>query len=277
MKLLYKFLFEVIPPNLQNKLGKSSLLKPLRDAILRPSGSFAVSAVEIEKKYFNYDINFKYFASAKIALKAKKRGVENTLLKNTIELLRKYKSIKDDCVVIDVGTNFGFLSMVWALSSCKNGFVHGFEANKKVYNTFRSTIEHNRINNIVLNYNAVGKKNEEVKIYDMDTTSNVNNQNISNQFNMVDMISLDYYIKEKEIKRCDLVKIDVDGIEFEIINGGLDLLKNLKPIFVIETNNDRRIVDFFKKNDYSVLDMELNLFSDSNVLPPNIFCVPKTL
>jgi hypothetical protein len=71
------------------------------------------------------------------------------------------------------------------------------------------------------------------------------------------------------------VKIDVDGIKLDILMGATELIKKLKPIFTVETNGYKKIIDFFHKLDYQILDMKLNPIQSGNQLPPNIFCIPK--
>ena len=41
---------------------------------------------------------------------------------------------------------------------------------------------------------------------------------------------LDNYCKEKNISRIDVLKIDVEGSEIEVLEGGVDILKNTNII-----------------------------------------------
>lgn len=275
MKKLYEFISNKLSLKTKNQLGANRFLKPIRDAFLRKNGKYKETFVEIEKDYLNYSTKFRYYASIKNALKAKNKGVENTILRNSIILLKQLNKTNDDCVIIDVGSNFGYMSMVWGLSVCQNGKVHSFEANKDVYSSFLNSINYNDFKNVILNYNAIGNLNKAVKMYHMDTTSNFNNINNNNKYDMVEMLTLDTYNDQVQLGRCDVIKIDVDGIEYEILQGSLNVMKLYRPIFIVETNNDPRIVDFFITNNYDVLDMKLEPYMPPSQLPPNIFCLPK--
>src|SRR5690606_27589968 len=144
------------------------------------------------------------------------------------------------------------------------------EANKDVYTSFLKSINYNRFKNIDLNYKALGNIDKTVKMYHMDTTSNVNNIDNTDNYDMVEMVTLDSYDNQNKIGRCDLIKIDVDGIEYEILQGSLETMKRYRPIYIVETNNDPRIVDFFTMNNYNVLDMKLAPYEPDTQLPPNI-------
>lgn len=275
MKKLYEFISNRLSTKTKNQLGSNRFLKPIRDAVLRRKGRFKETFVEIEKNYLEYSTNFRYYASIKSALKAKHKGVENTILTNSILLLKQLNNTNDDCVIVDVGSNFGYMSMVWGQSVCRNGKVHAFEANNDVYSSFLNSINFNGFANINLNYKALGNSNQTVKMYHMDTTSNFNNITNTDKFEMVDMLTLDSYDSQNDLGRCDVIKIDVDGIEYDILQGSIKVMQIYQPMYIVETNNDSRIVEFFTMNNYAVLDMKLKPYKSPSPLPSNIFCMPN--
>ena len=89
------------------------------------------------------------------------------------------------------------------------------------------------------------------------------------------MVRVDDYVAKNNISKCDLIKIDVDGVEHDILKGSLKTLEQFKPICIVETNDDHHIVDFFIDNNYKVLDEKLNEYKAGVRLPPNIYCVPN--
>jgi|GEM_PF-1972554 FkbM family methyltransferase len=271
-------LYDWIPKRTQNILGKSEILRPMRNLILRPQGVFREISVWIERSYLEYPVSFKFYASLKVASKAKKSGIENTLLRNAITLVKKHKGPSNKAVIFDVGANFGYLSLVWAKSIAQNGRIIAFEPNLNVHNSFKNSIRANNLNSIIELQNfAVGKKEGNIQLFLSSTTSNILRSNIQDEHSTsIEMVSLDAFTKGNGIEHCDLVKIDVDGIELDILRGATHLIKKCKPIFIVETNGDKRILDFFYQYEYQILDMELNPFQIKNQLPANIFCIPKT-
>ena len=213
--------------------------------------------------------------------KAQKHGIENTLLRSSLKLMDELKPNRTDLVIMDVGANFGFLSLVWAQTIANRGQVYAFEPNPKVYSSFCKSVQNNNLENIIhVEHKAVGKTEGTVELFLSPTTSNVNPDvntmdSIPPNHTMVDMTTIDAFLKNKGLTTCDLIKIDVDGIELHILEGSKQTIKACQPIFVVEINNDIRIIDFFKWHRYRVLDMQLVEYKYDDPLPPNVFCVPN--
>lgn len=273
---IIKNLYNFIPQPLQKKLGNSKILKLIRNLLLRPYGSFRETSVIVKRNYLEYPVSFIFFASLKVSAKAERKGIENTLLRNSLKLL-KDKVPSGDAVVLDVGANFGYLSMVWANSVAKNGKVFAFEPNVKVFRSFQKSVAENQLESRIKPNNlAVGKENGRITIYTNTTTANILKAEMTQKnASLIEMVTLNSFVKNADLYRCDLVKIDVDGIELEILKGATDLIEHFRPIFIVETNEDRRIIEYFMSFHYQILDMELNPFQTGAVMPPNIFCIPK--
>ena len=222
-------LYQTLPPKMRNAIGKSVLLKPLRDFFLRSKGSFRETKVLVNQDYLEYKVNFIFFASMKIASKAEKSGIENTLLRNSIHLLNKHKRVKDDAVILDVGANFGFLSLVWANAISQNGKVIAFEPNISVHNSLKKSIRANNLESTIQLKNlAVGNKDGSIELFLSSTTSNIMEGGMQeNNKTTIEMVSLDSFSKRNDIVRCDLIKIDVDGIELDILMGANEFVGKL--------------------------------------------------
>jgi FkbM family methyltransferase len=278
MKLISK-LYEFLPSKTIYIIGKSKMLKPIRNWVLRKNGKYKVVKSSINRIYENYKINFDFLAPIKISVKAKKRGIENTLIRNSIKLLNNYVKHNNDCIIIDIGANYGYLSTVWALSVSKNnGKVVSFEPSPSVSEIFNELIQINKLDSkILLKKYATGNRNETIKMYDYGTTANIKNNINKNESFLIKMITLDSFIKTENIEKVDLIKIDTDGYEFEILKGAKNILEKDKPVLIIETNNDQRIINFCKDLNYIILDMSLKPYKSNNHMPLNIFCVNKKI
>lgn len=272
---LRMFIYNFFSKKIKNKLGRSKILEPFRNLFFRNNGSYREVHTFVKRKYLKYFVEFNFYASIQVANKAKNKGIENTLLNNSLKLL---KSNIDDKTIFDVGTNFGYLSMVWANSICKKGKVYSFEPHPLLYNSLSKSIKSNSLEDIIVWENvAVGNETGTIDIKILPTTSNkmdVESNSINVKKEKVNIITLDHYVEKNNIMKCDLIKIDVDGIEFEILNGAKELIKKMYPIFIVETNKDDRIIDFFEGFDYQILNMNLKPI-EVGELPLNIFCIPN--
>ena len=271
-------IYNTFPSGIRKGIGNSAILKPFRNSLLRSNGVYNEAEVSVKRDYLGYKMEFIFFASIKVAAKAKKSGIENTILRNSIQLIKNLKATENDATILDIGASFGYLSLVWANSIAQNGRVISFEPNPNVFKSFRKSISSNNLDSIIhLNNLAVGAKDEKIELFLNSTSSNTLNIKGKKRDGItIDMVSVDSFTKKNNIVNCDLVKIDVDGIELDILLGSQELLKKCKPIFIVETNGDEKIIEFFNQNSYEILDMQLNVFQPGNKLPLNIFCIPKT-
>lgn len=269
-------LYSVIPKSVRHIVGRNKYLKFIRKAILKKKGKYKEAMVLIRRRYLNHFVEFRFYASIKTASKAYETGIENKILTNSIALIDKCKCYNKDCLVIDIGANFGYLSLVWSRTICENqGKVIAFEPNLDVFKTFNKSIVSNDLKNIIISENlAVGSECEKVPLYLDNTTSNTIMMDAQNLSKEIEMVTIDSYMENKKLLRCDLIKIDVDGIEIEILKGCIETINKFKPIFIVETNNDIKIVDFFIKMKYKVLNMDLNEYNGKDIIPLNVFCIP---
>ena len=74
----------------------------------------------------------------------------------------------------------------------------------------------------------------------------------------VKSIKLDDVIRRLNIKKVDLIKIDVEGAEYRVLRGGIRILKKVNPKLVIEIHenlgvNKDIILKFLSKFNYKVV------------------------
>ena len=73
------------------------------------------------------------------------------------------------------------------------------------------------------------------------------------------MVSLD----SLDIARLDLIKIDVEGMEMEVLQGGRDLLCKLRPLMIVEAiKADRAALEALLLGmDYRIFPLGINLLA----------------
>ena len=84
----------------------------------------------------------------------------------------------------------------------------------------------------------------------------------------VPTLTLDTFVKKKKIKLIDILKVDIDGSEYEFLKGGDNTLKKNKvKVILIEindkknnyTNKEKKIINFLKKRNFTFLKKHANL------------------
>ncbi len=160
--------------------------------------------------------------------------------------------IKDDWVVVDVGAYIG--SHTLTMSGLAKQ-VYSFEPQPLIYQCLSNTLKKKEIDNVVLFNLAASNKKGESRIY-------TNNDGMSSlqgirdaKFNMnlpCDLNKLDNIIDQK----IHLIKIDVEGHEWEVIDGATKLIKTHKPIIILETfrnkKNKANLLKFCEEFNYNM-------------------------
>jgi len=85
----------------------------------------------------------------------------------------------------------------------------------------------------------------------------------------VQTIRIDDYIKENNIYKVDIIKIDVEGCEPMVIEGALITMKNLKPLILIEVLDERLNTINSSKEDLYKLFQE-NKYSPYEIINYNV-------
>lgn len=144
----------------------------------------------------------------------------------------------DEVVFFDIGANIGFVTLLACSVQNKNVVAHCFEPNPEAYQHLVENINHNRFP-ATPNQSAIGSKIGNVSLYLGDKSSNstlingglnyVNHQGTEN----VEVNTLDNYCLEHNISPS-IVKIDVEGFEPYVLEGGERVLRSAKPYLIIE-------------------------------------------
>lgn len=265
MNSILKLLYKVLPDRIVRFLGRSTFLKGFRNKLLRPQNKEVITREEIiwECKKFGF------YAPVRMAVKAKKKGIENKLIRTSIQLIHRLD--KNNPVVLDVGSNYGFVSLALQTHLPAESSIYAFEPHPDIFKAFSQSIQFNNFNNIFLFNNAVGNETKEIELNLYGQSSNILKKNLKQQSSSIPIgqLKLDEFLKEKNMVP-DYIKIDVDGYELEVLKGLSETIKNYKPILVVEPNEDRRVIDFLIANNYTLLDADLKAY---NSLIDNIFCI----
>ena len=140
--------------------------------------------------------------------------------------------------MIDLGGNIGTTTLLMSEVLSHNYKIFTFEP---IYSDilFKNVVDNNLTNSINIYPFGVGDKIETLKIKPINLSDNINFGAVSiihtledkdDSFH-VNIVPLDYF----NFENVSLIKIDVEHMEIEVLEGCLNLIKRCKPTIIIET------------------------------------------
>lgn len=157
-------------------------------------------------------------------------------------LINSYRTtIKPGAVVFDVGANLGLTSVVFSKLNA-SASVYSFEPSRNIYRCLKKTIRENNLVNCFPMQKALSANVGSISFSDnRDSASashlSLNGESLGHVSYPVEVSTIDAVYSEKGLDRLDFIKIDVEGFEGDVLQGGLKTLQNLKPTVFLEFNS----------------------------------------
>lgn len=180
--------------------------------------------------------------------------------KDTLVEFEKY--IRPNQVVYDLGANEGY----YAISASKivesNGKVFAFEPMPENLRLLNKHISVNKIKNITVIDKAVSNKNDILTFSKTDDRAGNTYVNSSPKFEEttsrfeVFSVALDHFCITDKNPSPDVLKIDVEGAEYDVLIGAQQVIEKYKPIVILATHDYHVVgikdacLDFFTKRGY---------------------------
>ncbi len=137
---------------------------------------------------------------------------------------------------LDVGANFGYTVIGINAHTGDKGTIYAFEPVKKTFNALNKTIEINSMKNVETYCLALSNNKELTKRNFNQTRGMLTNEDSASDLE-VSIISFDSFFCNKNIKKIDGIKIDVDGPELEVLLGLENVISKDKPKIIIEVHD----------------------------------------
>jgi len=151
------------------------------------------------------------------------------------EVLNVMKTIREG-TFIDVGSHVGKYTCVVAKQLEGKGKVISIEADPNNFKALQENIKLNKLKNVEAYNVAAFSENKRIKFYSGSLTEASQSSAIIKPKNSniieVNATRLDSIVKKK--KDITLMKIDVEGAEFEVLKGSREILRKAKPILIVE-------------------------------------------
>ncbi len=135
-------------------------------------------------------------------------------------IVEEYKKdgfeINEDAVVIDVGSHVGIFS-VYVSQFCRNGQILSFEPVNHNFKLLQENVELNKLANVKAFNVAVAGKKDRIKIYHNDDQAAYTIYGNGQNYTETDAVPLKEILDSNHIEKCDLLKLDCEGAEYEIL------------------------------------------------------------
>lgn len=148
--------------------------------------------------------------------------------------------VKEGDVVLDVGANIGYYTVLISKLVGKNGKVIAFEPTSHFGDVLRRNISENRLTNVeVVNY-GLSNTAQDIRIDIGPSSATLHSPKgfdkvISHEH--ISLTTLDEYIKQSMLDKVDFIKIDIDGHEPQFFEGAWDTLEKFSPTLIFEVSH----------------------------------------
>jgi len=158
------------------------------------------------------------------------------------------REVPGDGCIFDVGANKGFYTRLFSYLAGTKGEVHAFEPVPKTFDFLKNKIENDpRCRNVILNNCGLGNQEGTVQFSmpgddDMQVSMKPHGDGSWSGKNMTTfdcrIDRIDHYFETKKLDRFDFLKIDVEGAELLVLQGGAETLSKHLPTIFLEVCHD---------------------------------------
>lgn len=149
------------------------------------------------------------------------------------------KLIKPGYVIIDVGANIGYYSVIFAKLTGATGRVFAFEPTKLFYDALSNNLHENNVKNCVIYNLGLSNVKQRKTIQISNSSATLHEPNIKNVVakENINLVTLNTFAKKEKITRVDFIKVDIDGHEPHFMEGAWETLDIWEPIILLEVSN----------------------------------------
>jgi len=174
--------------------------------------------------------------------------------------------INNSNTIIDIGGHIGLFSLYIA-EKYKSVKIFTFEPIEENYDLLKENIKINNFNNIYPKNIAVSNNNSNITIFLSDDQSGHGMYKKTSKTRNIKSITLEEIFQENKLIKCDLLKIDAEGVEFEILeNINKNMFEKIENIIleyhIFEKNSNERLENIIKKLEMNSFEITKKPYSD---------------
>jgi FkbM family methyltransferase len=218
--------------NQMKKVSSFVTTNKMTGGYLTQDGEFYLRTPDCLYLYYNFD-NDQYTLGDGQGLDFR-RALEVSALE---KFLIRY--LEDGMVVFDIGANNGYYYSLKIAHRLRHSHVFAFEPDLRILYHLRKNIEFNGLTNLTVVPQALSNR---VGMARMTALLGANNflltKNNPVAATQVECNTLDNFATQSRITRIDLIKVDIEGGEYDFLMGARNSLTRFKPMLVLELNDE---------------------------------------
>jgi FkbM family methyltransferase len=171
---------------------------------------------------------------------------------------------KNKNYILDAGANIGYTGLLMAYANNFRSSVYLFEPDPVNYKKLLRNLKLNHTNNIFpmnLGFGRVDSREKLAISQNGNLGENFINTEATDNFNWIEMTSIDKFCSSNNLNKIDLIKIDVEGYERNVLVGAEKTIARDKPSIYIEIIDEKlkaqgssaKEVVAFLENYYSII------------------------
>ncbi len=180
------------------------------------------------------------------------------------------KFIKSDSIILDIGANIGITSLFFS-KVASDGLIFSFEPAKDTFSILLKNVKNN--NNVVpLNFGFSDVNSIETFYESSDNAyssfKDTKRKKVINKVKAL-QLNLDGFFELLNLEKINFIKIDVEGLEFNVLKGGSNVIDKYRPIIFCEIYNGLNsnlksieTIDFLMNKNYKPLVFKNDKFVD---------------
>jgi FkbM family methyltransferase len=150
-------------------------------------------------------------------------------------------------VAVDVGANIGATALALGEAAGPAGVVVAFEPQRVVYYQLCGNVALNGVRNVFCLHKAAGRAMGTVRVPELDYDKRGN-------FGGLSLLDAEQYAKDHDmvpvdvlpldamqLARCDLIKVDVEGMELDVLEGGRETIARCMPVLCVEDDRPDKV------------------------------------
>ena len=141
-------------------------------------------------------------------------------------------------MVLDIGANIGTHTLWFAKKVGKRGRVIAFEPQRLLFQTLCANMAINSVINTDCKQMGVGSVQKLIDLPVIDPTKKTNFGGVDIRGHTSGEKVAICKIDDIGLKRCDFIKIDVEGMEPDVLMGGVNTIAKLRPYIYMEVDRD---------------------------------------